>query len=103
MLELDLGCEPLIFADSIASKQGDEAPMSLFDLSRATAQVASRNFTALSNLRGLAQVSTEKDVSENSDGQAEETRMRKRDQFRDAATGTLVSGVGWLIGAKPPS
>ncbi len=25
-------------------------------------------------------------------------RVRKRDQLREAATGTLVSSVGWLIG-----
>ena len=28
---------------------------------------------------------------------------RKRDQFREAAVGTLASGVGWLIGAQPVS
>jgi len=29
-------------------------------------------------------------------------RVRKRDQLREAAMGTLVSGVGWLVGAPAP-
>jgi hypothetical protein len=71
--------------------------MSLFDLSRATASVASRNFTKLSNLSPLASSRAPASPSP-----SEETpqRVRKRDQLREAATGTLVSGVGWLIGAN---
>lgn len=86
---------------SATSRQGEEAPMSLFDLSRATAQVAQRNFTALSSLRGLAQGTADETSTPSSTSQTGDTRVRKRDQFREAATGTLVSGVGWLIGAKP--
>uniref|UniRef100_L2FWX8 Protein transport protein n=1 Tax=Colletotrichum fructicola (strain Nara gc5) TaxID=1213859 RepID=L2FWX8_COLFN len=39
------------------------------------------------------------------DGEAHDDhpRARKRDQLRDAAMGTLTSGVGWLIGAPAPS
>ncbi|KAM3525441.1 hypothetical protein MY4038_007318 [Beauveria bassiana] len=37
---------------STAARQGEEAPMSLFDLSRATARIAQRNFTALPSLQG---------------------------------------------------
>lgn len=80
-----------------AARQTDEAPMSLFDLSRATASVAQRNFTALSSLQGVAAgmvpANPEPDESAHQ-------RVRKRDQLREAATGTLVSGVGWLIGAN---
>lgn len=85
---------------STTSRQGEDAPMSLFDLSRATAHVAQRNFTALSSLRGLTQSSTDNPEDVNKESQATDTRTRKRDQFREAATGTLVSGVGWLIGAN---
>jgi hypothetical protein len=84
---------------SASSRQLEEAPMSLFDLSRATAGVAQRNFTALSSLRGLAQGAMTSTHSKQQD-QVEDVRVRKRDQLREAATGTLVSGVGWLIGAN---
>ncbi|KFA62775.1 hypothetical protein S40285_07557 [Stachybotrys chlorohalonatus IBT 40285] len=85
---------------SAAARQGDEAPMSLFDLSRATARAAQRNLTALSSLQVMGQ---EKSPSQKIDVSAQnqdQQRVRKRDQFRDAATETLVSGVGWLIGAN---
>ncbi|KAM0517832.1 hypothetical protein ACHAPE_004810 [Trichoderma viride] len=79
-----------------ASRQAEEAPMSLFDLSRATASMASRNFTKLSNLPSLA---TSRAPASPSPSE-EAPRVRKRDQLREAATGTLVSGVGWLLGAN---
>ncbi|KAL7813493.1 secretory pathway Sec39 [Trichoderma gracile] len=86
-----------------ASKQAEEAPMSLFDLSRATASVASRNFTKLSSLSsslaGAASLASSATSSVSGEQQAPQ-RLRKRDQLREAATGTLVSGVGWLIGAN---
>ncbi|RFU78671.1 hypothetical protein TARUN_3565 [Trichoderma arundinaceum] len=80
-----------------AAKQAEEAPMSLFDLSRATASVAQRNFTKLSNLSSLA--TSRPSAASPSEEQAPQ-RVRKRDQLREAATGTLVSGVGWLLGAN---
>lgn len=100
----------------------DDAPLSLFDLSRATARVASRNFSALSSLRqtrqlvGLSGGGDEHDASHGGHGHADHDdsgndmsdadgsggpHVRKRDQLRDAAMGTLTSGVGWLIGAAP--
>ncbi|KAL6862370.1 secretory pathway Sec39 [Trichoderma novae-zelandiae] len=86
-----------------ASKQAEEAPMSLFDLSRATASVASRNFTKLSSLSssltGSASLAPSI-ASTSTSGEQAPQRLRKRDQLREAATGTLVSGVGWLIGAS---
>ncbi|KAH8887360.1 secretory pathway Sec39 [Thozetella sp. PMI_491] len=88
--------------------QPEEAPMSLFDLSRASIISAQRNITALSNLqrtgigRGGAAPSSPSSMAEISeDGQPK--RVRKRDQLREAAMGTLVSGVGWLINAPAPS
>ncbi|KAK7213234.1 hypothetical protein V2G26_020412 [Clonostachys chloroleuca] len=89
---------------SSTARQQEEAPMSLFDLSRATARVASRNLTSLSSLRDFAsggggdhQSAASLDTPGDSQN---EPRARKRDQLREAATGTLVSGVGWLIGAN---
>ncbi len=81
---------------STAARQGEEAPMSLFDLSRATARIAQRNLTALSSLQGMPPPTGNGDTSHEQPG----SRTRKRDQLREAATGTLVSGVSWLIGAN---
>ncbi|KAI1876555.1 hypothetical protein JX265_004081 [Neoarthrinium moseri] len=78
------------------AKHQEEAPMSLFDLSRASMARAQRNFSALSSLQRSEQVKD--DDEEEIDNQA---RVRKRDQLREAAVGTLASGVGWLIGAQP--
>ncbi|RYP47076.1 hypothetical protein DL768_006803 [Monosporascus sp. mg162] len=76
------------------ARQGEEAPMSLFDLSRASMARAQRNFTALSSLQ--------QSKSEDAHGDAgTQQRVRKRDALREAAVGTLASGVGWLIGAQP--
>ncbi|CAK7266998.1 hypothetical protein SEPCBS119000_002313 [Sporothrix epigloea] len=91
----------------------DDAPLSLFELSRATARAATRNFSALSSLRQTRQLVEqsggggvgndtsfrgERDVAHDG-GSA--PHVRKRDQLRDAAMGTLTSGVGWLIGSQP--
>ncbi|RYP62954.1 hypothetical protein DL770_009495 [Monosporascus sp. CRB-9-2] len=76
------------------ARHGEEAPMSLFDLSRASMARAQRNLTALSSLQ--------QSKSEDTHGDAgAQQRVRKRDALREAAVGTLASGVGWLIGAQP--
>ena len=82
------------------ARHADDAPMSLFDLSRASISRAQRNLSALSSLQqsrpegGAAAAGAADDA-------AEQQRVRKRDQLREAAVGTLASGVGWLIGAQP--
>ncbi len=89
---------------SAGRQHAEEAPLSLFDLSRATARAAQKNFSALSSLQrsGLTRIS---DSPHEATGQGQEQeqpqRARKRDQLRDAAMGTLTTGVGWLIGAQP--
>ncbi|KAG5948456.1 hypothetical protein E4U60_001877 [Claviceps pazoutovae] len=82
---------------SAASRQMDEAPMSLFDLSRATARVAQKNLSIMS---GLKSISGDVGLVGQELHDESNQRVRKRDQLREAATGTLVSGVGWLIGAN---
>jgi hypothetical protein len=135
----------------------DAAPMSLFDLSRASVLSAQRNLSALSGLQrsagfgrlagggsgggggpaaaagagagagaratraagapggGVGRESSDfggrssmdmaplsatgSTASAGSGADAEDRRVRKRDQLREAAMGTLVSGVGWLVGA----
>ncbi|OTB05278.1 hypothetical protein M426DRAFT_320091 [Hypoxylon sp. CI-4A] len=83
-----------------SSRQVDEAPMSLFDLSRASMARAQRNFTALSSLQRSGNTRSDDPQGEGEDGDGQ-PRVRKRDQLREAAVGTLASGVGWLIGAQP--
>ena len=96
--------------------QTEDAPMSLFDLSRASVLSAQKNFSALSSLqRSVSSTSSQQSqqgrssldqstISVGSDGEDHPKRARKRDQLREAAMGTLVSGVGWLINAPaaPP-
>jgi hypothetical protein len=79
----------------------DAAPMSLFDLSRATARAAQRNLGVLSSLGSVGHAGDD-DRGSGSEHSHEEQRQRKRDQLREAAMGTLVSGVGWLVGAPAP-
>ncbi|PHH71093.1 hypothetical protein CDD80_5528 [Ophiocordyceps camponoti-rufipedis] len=74
-------------------RQVEEAPMSLFNLSKATAKIAQKNMPQLSSLPSIG-------ISSLSMPLKFEQQTRKRDQLRDVATGTLVSGVGWLIGAN---
>ncbi|KAI1079261.1 secretory pathway Sec39 [Whalleya microplaca] len=83
-----------------SSRHAEEAPMSLFDLSRASMARAQRNFSALSSLQRSEHARSDEahDSPHDSSGQP---KARKRDQLREAAVGTLASGVGWLIGAQP--
>lgn len=86
---------------SSSRQQPEEAPMSLFDLSRASVRSAQRNFTALSNLRSTTEARSSEAPHDSPEHSEQQQRVRKRDQLRDATMGTLVSGVGWLIGAQP--
>ncbi|KAK1760986.1 protein transport protein sec39 [Echria macrotheca] len=98
-------------APSTRRRPTEETPMSLFDLSKASVMSAQRNLTALSSLQrstGLGRSNTvtsggsvEQVGSDGEDGG--QKRVRKRDQLREAAMGTLVSGVGWLVGAPSPA
>lgn len=87
----------------------EEAPMSLFDLSRASMARAQTGFSALSRLRGSETESgTSGSVtSAGTDGSRDEAGTpkvgtRKRDQVKNLAVGGLASGIGWLINAPAP-
>ncbi|KAH9223989.1 Sec39 domain-containing protein [Leptodontidium sp. 2 PMI_412] len=94
------------------SRAVEEAPLSLFDLSRASMARAQSGFSALSMVRGSNSTRQEKPLSD-SRGSTELSRvstpdsvslkapMRKRDQLKNVAVGGLASGVGWLLGAPP--
>ncbi|KUI56781.1 Protein transport protein sec39 [Cytospora mali] len=79
----------------------EEAPMSLFDLSRASMRSAQRNLTALSNFNLTAQGRASDSPQDQNEYGDQQQRARKRDQLREAAMGGLTAGVGWLIGAQP--
>jgi hypothetical protein len=74
----------------------EEAPMSLFDLSRASFSRAQTGLSALSV--GQGEKGGESRFGSSRSGTPAQ-RARKRDQLAKAAAGTLASGVGWLIGA----
>ncbi|KAJ9142673.1 Protein transport protein sec39 [Pleurostoma richardsiae] len=88
-------------AGATSRQHAEEAPLSLFDLSRATVRSAQRNFTALSSLQLSTQARSSESPQDHSGQDGAQQRIRKRDQLREAAMGTLVSGVGWLVGAQP--
>jgi hypothetical protein len=88
-----------------SSRAVEEAPMSLFDLSRASMARAQSGLSALTSVQtklGNIKVNTTMEDSLGYDYSAAQAQaMRKRDQLKNAATGALASGVGWLIGATP--
>jgi hypothetical protein len=90
------------------SSGADEAPMSLFDLTRASAAKAQNSLSALTTLtggagrgaKGKSRVDTDQVAREHG---VEQATVRKRDQLRNAAVGTLATGIGWLINAPVPA
>lgn len=98
-----------------ARATAEDGPISIFDLTKATASSAQKTMSALRGLRIGSVRSQELSLEghrqsmESSRSSGEATRdgtprqgARKRDQLRDAAASTLASGVGWLIGAPTP-
>jgi hypothetical protein len=106
------GYAPTPAKKTTKSRAVEEAPMSLFDLSRASMARAQNGFSALSRLKGnhTAQ-GMERNVSSQSTDSREsldssspltmKAPVRKRDQLKNAAVGSLASGIGWLVGAPP--
>lgn len=93
---------------AITSGAEEEAPMSLFDLTRASAARAQGSLSALTTLTGgagrgsKAKGNTDTDRATQKLGVGHAT-VRKRDQLRNAAVGTLATGIGWLINAPMPA
>ncbi len=85
----------------------DSAPVSMFDLTRSAAQAFSKNAFPL---RAAARTSSDQEQSMEesteslgSEGDADQ-RVRKRDMVASAvsgATGSLATGLGWVLGATP--
>jgi hypothetical protein len=100
---------------SAKSRTGAEAPMSLLDLTRASAAQAQRSIAALTSVKGGggggggAGVKEKAGWTGGGGGGAEEAEdgvkqstVRKRDQLRSAAMSTMIGGIGWVIGAQTP-
>lgn len=86
----------------------EDIPMSLFDLGRRSAENAKKS---LASLRA-SQARTERLTRESNlpataagghdnSSTVKADTVRKRDQLKNAAVGTLAAGVGWLINAPP--
>lgn len=81
----------------------EEAPMSLFDLSRGAVARAQSGLGSLSMLNRTRSADTQQVGSSTETSNSGTPRERKRDQLRNAAVGTVAAGVGWLIGAPAPN
>lgn len=88
--------------------KSEEAPMSLFDLSRASMQRAQNGFASLAMAKSSqtqhvesSQQRRSAEITRTSTPDSTTAPVRKRDQLRNAAVGGLASGVGWILGAQP--
>ena len=93
----------------------EEAPVSMFDLTRSAARAFSRNAFPLGGgqaseqhapARGSGESARGMDASVDSLGSAgsaetEQQRVRRRDMVANAVSGGLTSGLGWVLGATP--
>ncbi|KAI9672795.1 MAG: hypothetical protein M1831_000230 [Alyxoria varia] len=98
----------------------EEAPMGLFDVARGVAASLSRhasgNTKAMPDKSGPAAHAVKPGPGQATQGEFDEwgewgdeedsednkgERVRKRDMVTNALTGSLVSGVGWVLGANP--
>ncbi|KAF2772970.1 secretory pathway Sec39 [Teratosphaeria nubilosa] len=79
-----------------------EAPMSMFDLTRRAAGAFSRGVVGggLRGAGGGVVVVEEEEEEAAADGPARQ-RVRKRDMVASAVSGSLASGLGWVLGATP--
>lgn len=81
----------------------EEAPMSLFDVTRSAAAALSKSAFPLRGQRqGIAAGDSRMDVNDQASLASPEGdgagRIRKRDMVSNMVTGRLASGIGWVIG-----
>lgn len=87
----------------------NDAPVSMFDLTRNVAQAFSKNAFPLRNAtrtsgehdrsmqESTSSLSSDRPTSPSDD----QSRVRKRDMVANAVSGGLASGLGWVLGAAP--
>nr|POE56225.1 hypothetical protein CFP56_69178 [Quercus suber] len=88
-----------------------EAPMSMFDLTRSAASALSRNAFPLTSRTDPSSTSAgPRSSGSHSTGDSStsprasldgQPRVRRRDMVASAVSGSLVSGLGWVLGATP--
>ncbi|OQO03333.1 hypothetical protein B0A48_11589 [Cryoendolithus antarcticus] len=98
-------------ASGAGGGKGEEAPVSMFDLTRSAAAALGRGvggtLGGVGGLAGAGRKSTEMSRSgvegaEEGDGVgAMGERVRRRDMVANAVSGGLASGLGWVLGATP--
>ncbi|KAM3070381.1 hypothetical protein ACMFMG_010208 [Clarireedia jacksonii] len=104
-------------ANTTNTRTHEEAPVSLFDLSRESIHRAQSGFSALAGFRlkskatdnatdtvpphMISPTSTPPPGPANPRTASGRETIRKRDQIRNVAVGTLAGGIGWMIGAQP--
>lgn len=79
----------------------EEAPVSMFDLTRSAARAFSRNAFAQGQEHPPQRTSEEMERSVDSLGAEDGQRVRRRDMVANAVSGGLASGLGWVLGATP--
>jgi hypothetical protein len=99
----------------------EDAPVSMFDLTRSAARAFSRNAFPLGGggasaagksgneaTRGSTSQDSSRDLTASVDslgsvgsGETEQQRVRRRDMVTNAVSGGLASGLGWVLGATP--
>ncbi|KYG46962.1 hypothetical protein M433DRAFT_142455 [Acidomyces richmondensis BFW] len=81
---------------------GDEAPMSMFDLTRSAARAIRRNAFPLHGVTSASRGSPQSVESERGQRESVESlSVRKRDMVASAVSEGLASGLGWVLGATP--
>lgn len=101
----------------IESSYEGEAPVGLFDVARGAASALRKTAfplrTASGGLRDVnvadqspssasgSRLSTDEDRPASPASMSGSQRLRKRDMLSSAVTGTVVSGLGWVLGAQP--
>lgn len=95
-----------------SARGGEEAPVSMFDLTRSAARAFSRNAFPLGQggdrpaaaasgegSRGLHESADSLGSAGSAEGDGH--RVRRRDMVTNAVSGGLASGLGWVLGATP--
>ncbi|WPG98478.1 secretory pathway Sec39 [Acrodontium crateriforme] len=91
----------------VSSGAADEAPVSMFDLTKSAARAFSQGAFPLraSGSAGQSRPSMDSDrgleTSVGSLGADKQGSVRKRDMVANAVSGGLASGLGWMLGATP--
>ncbi|EME50226.1 hypothetical protein DOTSEDRAFT_68936 [Dothistroma septosporum NZE10] len=96
-------------ASSSSSRDNNDTPVSMFDLTRNVAQAFSKNAFPLRNATrtsgeydrsmhdSTSSLTSDRATSPSDDA----SRVRKRDMVANAVSGGLASGLGWVLGAAP--